>query len=124
MHDKVALAFDHILTVHIYSLQLEKNALTNVDVALEELRHPVDLEALPKYRKLGLIEGPELVKAARTVKPPKGAETAPQAPKPPQQQPKQPEVREQDADPLPVHLPKVRIVQPFGQSGGVAESLR
>lgn len=94
LHDNVALAFDHLLTVHIYSLQLEKNALTDVDVALEELRHPVDLEALPKYRKLGLIEGPELVKAAHTVKPPKGAETAPQAPKPRQQPPKQPAVPE------------------------------
>lgn len=58
------LAFDEVSSVHIYCLRNAKNTFTSVDIALEELNHPANLQELTRYYELGLIKGPALVKSS------------------------------------------------------------
>lgn len=60
--------FDHITTVHVYSIQLEKNSITNVEVALEELLHLTKLDSVTELHKLGLIKGPTVERLNSPIK--------------------------------------------------------
>lgn len=62
-----AALLDSIRTVHVYCLAL--NNIVHSEVALEELRHPVDLADLPRYYALGLTKGTELDKVEVRGKP-------------------------------------------------------
>lgn len=54
--------FDEIRTVHVYCLQMSKNKILNSEIALEELKHKVDLSKVAQYYSLGLTKGTELDK--------------------------------------------------------------
>lgn len=60
LQDACAKLFDIIHTVHVYSLQLAKNNASTQELALQELRRPVDLGDAALYYNLGVIEGPPL----------------------------------------------------------------
>lgn len=47
-------------TVHVYCLLLAKHLFSTTDMALEELRHPVERAKMAQYYAQGLIEGPDL----------------------------------------------------------------
>lgn len=83
-------AFDEIRTVHVYSLSLSKNSILNSEIAVEELRHPVDLANLPHAYTLGLTKGTDVAHVvAQAPKPatgqpqpkPEASRTKPEAPK-------------------------------------------
>lgn len=52
--------FDDIRTVHVYCLTLVKNHPLTSEIAMEDLRHPVDLGDLDRYYALGLTKGTDL----------------------------------------------------------------
>lgn len=60
--------FDHLSTVHVYSIQLEKNSITSVDIALEELQHPTELDSIIQLHQLGMIRGPSVERLTSTLK--------------------------------------------------------
>lgn len=78
LESTVNLVLDEVFAVHIYSLRLERTVETSVEVALEELRHPILLSEVDKFHKLGLIMGPEIVQSvASPLLPTPQAETNP-----------------------------------------------
>lgn len=58
--EKCRLAFDVVLTVHVYCLLLAKNSFSHSEIAMEERKHAIDFSKLADYHSLGLIKGPEL----------------------------------------------------------------
>lgn len=62
LEENLALTFDVVLSVHIYEIHLKRTTFTQVEIALEELRHPTDLNRVSEFHNLGLIKGPKLAK--------------------------------------------------------------
>lgn len=55
--------FDLVLSIHVYSISQNKYNFSLSDIALEELRRPVDFGNLGKYYDFGMIRGRELKEA-------------------------------------------------------------
>lgn len=65
---KLSATFDKVDSVHVYCFTLAEHALSNTDIALEELSHPVDISNLDHFYDLGLIRGPDLKTSAAELK--------------------------------------------------------
>lgn len=66
LEENLALTFDKVMSVQIYCIHLKKTTFTHMEIALEELRHPTNLDSLSERHKLGLIKGPDLIKSCHS----------------------------------------------------------